>query len=165
MTHTDQRLDPVLAPVSFLRAEWTNLRRRSRSPARASVWQLGRISAQETMSSPFLRLLGEVDTHGLSAARARPRRCDGRKYQSFYEPLGRLGVLPTLVKRPSVRVEQLATSDHHVRPLREQEFVQARIDQFPTELLHRDSPRPPFPRSSWPNGSAVSTEPPIGMQR
>jgi pimeloyl-ACP methyl ester carboxylesterase len=65
--------------------------------------------------------------------------------EALYDQLRGLGVLETLDTWPSVRVEELATSDHQLRPLTVQEFVQARIDQFLTELRARHSARPPMP--------------------
>lgn len=59
--------------------------------------------------------------------------------EPLYEQLRRLGVLDRLGRWANVKVEQLATSDHHVRPLSAQEFLQARIDQFLSELQQRHS--------------------------
>ena len=55
--------------------------------------------------------------------------------EPLYDQFRMLGVLDSLGKWPNVRVEQLPTRDHQLRPLSTQEFVHVRIDQFLTELL------------------------------
>jgi dienelactone hydrolase len=61
--------------------------------------------------------------------------------EPLHDQLRRLGVLASLEKWPNLQVEQLPTSDHHLRPLTVQQLVQARIDEFLTDLRNHRSTR------------------------
>jgi len=78
--------------------------------------------------------------------------------EPLYDQLRRLRVLATLDMWANVSVEQLATSDHHLRPLTVQEFVQTRIDQFLAELQARHSTRPPCLQGQIPRVGARSEQ-------